>query len=393
VLAQAVGHQLRTRSLCLASSKMAGTPVTVKKELGLDGTIRPYCVGFQPSQPDANEPQPGATDESQPAPPPQKNKLSPTERAQLAAGSPTEQSQPAPSPKEQSQPALPDADSAKGPASVGWYHKVKFMPENIKEEWDRINALKRHSNKNELKRKFKEEALACPGTAFESEFFSKFRKVQDQTTEGSDWQWVSWHKLKSEDGEAVALEMTANGSVVSRPHKNLTADTKLKWPDTHEFRKVTEKGSNFKIKTEGMLENSEPSCDGAAAFEEAFQKMAVVPKAPHRATKEKSMHAQSLGSLKESHRKWDELSRAANAQLTVAEASPYVAEQMKADLKAEISNAKKCDKQLVELEMQATNGKVFNESDGMAIKDVVEMVKAISDKIKKLMRKIKDCME
>lgn len=270
---------------------------------------------------------------------------------------------------------------------------MKFMSEDIKEEWDRINDLpSRMANKNELKRKFKEEAMACPGTTFESEYFSKFRKVEDQTTEGSEWQWVSWQKLKSEDGEAVALEMTANGSLVSRPHKNLTADTKLKWPDTHEFRKVTEKGSNCKIKTEGMLEKSDPSGDGAAAFEEAFQKMAVVPKAKQRAG-EKSMHAQSLGSLKESHRKWDELSRQANAQMTVAEGNPYVAEQMKADLKDEISNAKKCDKQLVELEMQATNGKVFNESDGMAIKDVVEEVKATSDKIKKLMKKIKDCME
>jgi hypothetical protein len=373
---------------------MAVPTVTIKKEL--DGTIRPYCVGFKHSEPDADQPQPGATEQTQPARPPTKKSQpadSPTEQSQLAQ-SPTEQSQPAHSSTEQSQPALPGADSAGGVQSAGWYHKMKHMPGPVKEEWERINALpSRGAGKNELKRKFKEEGLRCPGTTFESEYFSKFRRVEDQTTEGSDWQWVSWHKLKSEDGEAVALEMIANGSVVSRPHKNLTADTKLKWPETHEFRKVVEKGSNFKIKSEGMLENTEPVADGAAAFEEAFQKMSVVPKAKQRATTEKSVHAQSLGSLKESHRKWDELSRAANAQMTAAEANTYVAEQMKADLKAQISNAKKCDKQLVELEMQATNGKVFNESDGTAIKDVVEELKVTSDKIKKLMKKIKDVME
>lgn len=63
------------------------------------------------------------------------------------------------------------------------------------------------------------------------------------------------------------------------------------------------------------------------------------------------------------------------------------------DLKDEIGKAKKADKELADLEMQATNGKVFNESDSTVIKELVEGLKATGDKIKKLMKKVKDVME
>ncbi len=60
----------------------------------------------------------------------------------------------------------------------------------------------------------------------------------------------------------------------SRPHKDLKPDTKLKWPRTHEFRKVTEKGSNLKIKTEGMEEQSGFNPGDAKAFDEIFDSSA-----------------------------------------------------------------------------------------------------------------------
>ena len=97
-----------------------------------------------------------------------------------------------------------------------------------------------------------------PGNSFECPFFTKFRKVEEETTEGTEWQWFSWQKLKAEEGEDVAMEMVSNGSLVSRPHKNLGPDTKLKWPATHEFKKTQERGSSLKRKTEGTKDTCTP---------------------------------------------------------------------------------------------------------------------------------------
>ena len=170
---------------------MAAPKPVIKKER--DGTIRPYCAASPPagtsSKPEPTQPALSTTEPPQPAP--------------LTAVEP----QPASSTTDQSQtPATPHTADAAAGGACGWHYKKKFLPEQLQAEWERLQALPaRGSSKNVLKREFKDEAMKLPGLSFESDYFSEFRKIEDQKTEGSDYAWISWHKLKTEEGEDVAL--------------------------------------------------------------------------------------------------------------------------------------------------------------------------------------------
>ena len=148
------------------------------------------------------------------------------------------------------------------------------MPDHVLAEWEKICALPgRGGDKNKLNIEFQEEALKIPGTSFDSDYFRKFRKVEDTTSSGTKWDWRSWTQVVGKFGEAVAQELVNGGGIEARKYSWINdATTSLKWPDTHEFRVEVEAGSKMRNKTEGMVEDSGKVQGDAAAFDEAFEK-------------------------------------------------------------------------------------------------------------------------
>ena len=121
----------------------------------------------------------------------------------------------------------------------------------------------------------RDRAMAIPGTSFESEYFSKFRKVQDTTTSGAVWKWMSFTKVVDIFGLAAASEQVNTGVLTARKYSWINDDTtSLSWPETHEFKVSIEQGSQMRAKIEGMQEKTGPVEGDAEAFDAALQKNA-----------------------------------------------------------------------------------------------------------------------
>jgi len=274
--------------------------------------------------------------------------------------------------------------------NYGFQYKKKFMDKDLQAEWDKLNAQK-DGTKNALKREFINEAMALPGNSFDSPFFNKFRKIDEVSESGSGWAWVSWKKFCDDEGEEVAMEMITSGNVESRPHKGLKPDTKLKYPMTHQFRKVTEKGANKTIKTDTQMLRDKEDPEAVAAFGEAWDK--TCPVAPKKATKktvptEKSDHQKAFEDLAQTHRKWDEHKRIINASIVKAAQNEYVAPKLIEDLKTLKKNALNLDASLCSEDESIKNGKVLGDSDATVVHDVCKELKDMIDHSKKLLKKI-----
>ena len=270
------------------------------------------------------------------------------------------------------------------------------MPGHVLEAWERICKLPaRGADKNKRKAEFQAEVCAVEGNNYDTEFFRKFRKVEDTTNSGTTWSWVSWTKLVDKFGIAVANEMVHTGNVTSRKYPWVDDEkTQLKFPDTHEFRVEIEGGSKMRTKTEGMNEYSGKVQGDAEAFDEAFEKKApdvpARPKPKAQPPKERTESQRVLGELKAAHRNWDEQKKNIYACVAKAKDDPYVAIKLVTDLKAILKPAQEKDEALSKHEIEEKNGKVWTENDFQKIRELVAQLKDDMDRSKKIVKEIEN---
>ena len=290
----------------------------------------------------------------------------------------------------------PSAPAAPDPS---FYYRAKFMPDHVLHEWERIcNLPGRGFNKNALKRAFRDEADKLQGNTWDSEYFNKFRKIQEETKQGAVWSWMNWTQVKEKDGEALGLELVNTGFYDKREHKGIDPKTTtLKWPDTHEFKVFCEKGSSFKQKIEGMASDTGPVEGDAKAFDEMFDSACPQPlnltKSRKPQPKEKTAHEKTVSSLKQSHRTWDETVRTSKALLLKAGANRFVSKDLIRQVEVKMTTGSKVDAKIQQQEVIATNGKVFNETEIQGINTILNEMEALKESMKKYSDKIKSILE
>ena len=99
--------------------------------------------------------------------------------------------------------------------------------------------------------------------------------------------------------------MINNGTVECRMHKNLKQDTKLKWPQTHQFRRVADVGSNKTRKTDTTVLQDEAKTEVTdkvlETFNETWDKSAPTP--PSKKVARKAEQQQKTATI------WEEICR------------------------------------------------------------------------------------
>ena len=142
-----------------------------------------------------------------------------------------------------------------------------------------------------------------------------------------------------------------------------------------------------------MLEDSGKVEGDAEKFDEAFDKtMTDVPFAlrpkPKAAPKDRTENEKVLVELKAAHRSWDEHKKNIVACVEKGMKDEHVAPKLVEDLRAFIEQGQNKDALLSNHEVQAKNGKVWDESDAKAIRELVAQLKNDIDSSKKLIKKI-----
>ena len=208
---------------------------------------------------------------------------------------------------------------------------------------------------------------------------------------------MSWAKFSEEESEVVALEMIANGTVDERPHPGLKKDTQLKYPNTHQFRKITDKGSNMKIEEEGMRETSGPIAGDSKAFDDAAEAfMAGGPKGgcgkrPRKTLpeepKEKTQHQIALENLRAGHRKWEQVKREYQATIKKNTGNEYVS-KLVSDLSDLYKKSNKIDSTLITLDEEARDGRILQEADARHVASICEALTGNMASSKVLQKKI-----
>ena len=184
----------------------------------------------------------------------------------------------------------------------------------------------------------------------------------------------------------------------SRPHKGLQPGSKIKWPNTHEFRKVTEKGSNFKIKTEGMEENSDFGPGDSKAFDEMLATdgpLVVGCNKRKAAPSQRSDHQIALGSLRSMHRQWEDHLMSIKVVMLKAASSEYVAPKYIEAMNTEKDAAIQIDNDLnkMDSDVRANAKKVFDADEINEINEKVAELKKAIESTKKLIKKVNQNME
>ena len=246
------------------------------------------------------------------------------------------------------------------------------------------------------KKSFIAAAVDAIGQTFDSPFFNKFRTVEEVTESGSEWAWISWKKLTDEEGDDVAMEMINNGTVESRMHKNLKQDSKLKWPQTHQFRRVADVGSNKTRKTDTTALQDEAKTEVTDSvletFNETWDKSAPAPPSKKVARKpeqqQKTVTQKATEEIAKTHRLWDEFKRTTTALLSKAESNEYVAPKLKEDIKSALKNGKDLDDKLCAEEAAIKNGRVVNDADYDVLNNMCAEMKDVVEKTKKLNAKV-----
>ena len=376
---------------CSYSVMAAQMPLVAVKREQQDGTIVPFCKAFGVEQAGGaarNALAPAATQTAAVAGCGNASGPSAVTRAMSSGTASAEPSAATPVKSEADTPIKRNAR---------WQYKKKFMPAHARAEWDNIEAMpNRGSCKNTRKKSFIAAAVDAIGQTFDSPFFNKFRTVEEVTESGSEWAWISWKKLTDEEGDDVAMEMINNGTVESRMHKNLKQDSKLKWPQTHQFRRVADVGSNKTRKTDTTALQDEAKTEVTDSvletFNETWDKSAPAPPSKKVARKpeqqQKTVTQKATEEIAKTHRLWDEFERTTTALLSKAESNEYVAPKLKEDIKSALKNGKDLDDKLCAEEAAIKNGRVVNDADYDVLNNMCAEMKDVVEKTKKLNAKV-----
>ena len=97
--------------------------------------------------------------------------------------------------------------------------------------------------------------------------------------------------------------------------------------------------------------------------------------------------------MKAGHRAWDDMKKNIMACVAKAQDDPYVAPKLVADLNSILKQVNEQDDKLRQQEVQEKNGKVWNESDCQAIRDMLRLIKNDMDSAKRIMKKVEAIMK
>ena len=112
----------------------------------------------------------------------------------------------------------------------------KRAPENIKAKWAHLKKLPPvHPDREEF------IATVLESVNLEEEYFTTLQEFGRYTEDGEDGCWISANKIFDEEGYEAGLEMISSKRVLSRKHKNLPPDTRMKWPYDQQISCVLEK--------------------------------------------------------------------------------------------------------------------------------------------------------
>ena len=287
------------------------------------------------------------------------------------------------------------ADKRKAQMERGnaWKKKLRGhpMPPHVQEEWDRIQNLPaRGENKKEQIATLQEEAIAETSGDWTSGFFERLRTKAEVTEDGSAYEWMSWHEFSGKQGVAVAMEQIANKAVMSKFHPGLDEKTtKLKFPETHMFKYVSEKGCSKTVRTDTMIERQKGK--GSEEFEKEWQSSAPVAGKKKAAPVERTAHQLTMAAIRAGHSYLENRVREYDALIKKTEGNPYV-EALRKDLKVHVANAKKHDASLKKQESEAHNGKELTKDDLESVKgkakslvDEMDLAKKLKGKMEKVL--------
>jgi len=167
-----------------------------------------------------------------------------------------------------------EADSAGGQALNPWddkstynklNHKMRGADPSVRQAWQELLKTKNHDDIQT----FMDTVLSNKRGGLPDDFVRKCQRVEKSEESVDEGGYFPWKEIADKEGHDALLEMVKAGTVVTRRHPKLPADSAIPYPYNQQVAYVVEKwkATTRNVTTEDGVTHTDADKDTLAAFE------------------------------------------------------------------------------------------------------------------------------